>query len=314
MYIGVDVGGTNLVAGLVDDQGQLLRKNSVPAHADRGPEAMVADMMTLIAEVSADAVVASIGVGIPGVVDNVEGRVVYTCNIPFSGLPLTRLLQERWPVPVRLGNDANVAALGEYLVGAARDTRSMVMVTLGTGVGGGIIIDGHMVEGVGGAAAELGHMVVKKDGARCGCGRLGCWEAYASATGLIRMTNEAMQAHPDSLLWAERRGAPPHVSGRTAFDAARSGDAVAQAVVDEYIAYLAEGLVNLVNLLQPEMICLGGGVCHEGDALLVPLREIVQRHQFCRDIRQTAIQIAALGNDAGLIGAALMGKAAQGNR
>ena len=305
MYIGIDVGGTNLVAGLVTPEGRIVDKMTRPTHSQRDPQAIVDDLSELIRLISSGRDIRSVGIGIPGVTDSRDGMVIRTPNMPFDGLPLANMLD--CGLPVFLGNDANAAALGEYHAGAARGASSMVMVTLGTGVGGGIIYDGRIVEGVGGAAAEIGHMVVQRGGLLCSCGRRGCWEVYASARALIRMTTEALDAHPDSVLGQVLIGDPPKVSGRTAFIAARRGDAVARAVVDEYLDWLAEGLQNIILLLQPEVICIGGGVSGEGDALLDPLRERVDARRFCQGIRQTELKTARLGNDAGLIGAAMLG-------
>jgi len=312
MYIGVDVGGTNLVAGLVTPEGRILARAKRPTRAERDPGAITADMADLILEVSKEnpGKVKSIGIGIPGVVDNQTGRVIRTPNIPFDDFPLSATIGQRAPWPVFLGNDANVAALGEYRAGSAKGARSMVMVTLGTGVGGGIILDGRIVDGVGGAAAEIGHINVRCDpeSPLCGCGRRGCWEAFASAKSLVRITSEAMRGNPKSLLHEALTGDPPHVSGRTAFLAAKRGDAVAQAVVDEYLDWVALGLQNLIFILQPEVICIGGGVSHEGAGLLDPLCARIEAMRFCDGIRQTELRLAQLGNDAGLIGAALLGE------
>ncbi|MCL2748150.1 MAG: ROK family protein [Oscillospiraceae bacterium] len=306
MYIGIDVGGTNIAAALVTPQWHIVKKTSRPTLPGRGAGAVIDDLRDIIREMSAGLAdgVQAIGIGVPGVVDNKAGYVFRTPNMPLDGTPLVRMLGQ--DVPVYLGNDANVAALGEYRMGAARGVNSMVMVTLGTGVGGGFIMDGRIVEGVGGAAAEIGHIVVCRNGLPCTCGRRGCWEKYASASALIRMTEEAMQAHPESLLKQAMTGDPPHVSGRTAFDAARQGDGVAQSVLDEYIDWLAEGALNVIIMLQPEVLCVGGGVSGEGDALLVPLKQRIEARQYCPGIRQTEVKKAILGNDAGLIGAALL--------
>ena len=306
MYIGVDVGGTNLVAALVTPEGCILERARRPTCAERDSSAIVTDISELIEQVSAgfQEQVKSVGIGIPGVADSQTGRVIRTPNMPFDGLPLAGMLDVRYPV--FLGNDANAAALGEYVAGAAQGVSSMVMVTLGTGVGGGIVVDGNIVEGVGGAAAEIGHMVLCRDGLLCSCGRRGCFEMYASARALIRQTKEAFDEHPDSLM-REEMGDPPHISGRTAFSAARRGDAVAQSVVDGYLDWLAEGLLNIIMILQPEIICIGGGISGEGDTLLEPLRTRIHARRFCDGVRQTELAVARLGNDAGLIGAAFLG-------
>ena len=307
MYVGVDVGGTNLAVCLVTPDAVIAEKTTRPTLPERDPEAIVADIRDMIRQVSRECAsdIRSVGVGIPGVVDNKAGRVIHTANMPFDDLPLIDMLA--WDGPVFLENDANAAALGEYRSGAAQGVSSMVMVTLGTGIGGGFILGGRIVAGVGGAAAEVGHMTVNPGGLTCSCGRRGCWEMYASARALISMTADALRANPDSLILQCLHGNPPHISGRTAFEAARQGDPSARAVVETYIDWLAEGLLNIIALLQPEILCIGGGISGEGEGLMAPLRERVGKRRFCGGILQTEIRKAALGNDAGLIGAALLG-------
>jgi len=211
-------------------------------------------------------------------------------------------------VPVYVENDANCAALGEVWAGAAKGAESALMVTVGTGIGGGIVIHGKVYSGINGIAGEVGHMTLFPGGEQCACGRRGCWEVYASATALKRQTREAMQANPDSLMWNH---APDldKVSGKTAFKAQRDGDAAAAQVVERYLYYLSEGLINCVNIFQPEVVCIGGGVSNEGDALLVPLREMVLRDCLSgENIRMPRIEAAQLSGEAGLIGAAMLGR------
>ena len=218
---------------------------------------------------------------------------------------MRELLQKYIDKPVYLGNDANVAALGEVVSGAAKGVKNAVMITLGTGVGGGIVIDGKIYEGQHSAGAELGHMMLIHDGEQCSCGRKGCWEAYASATALIRQTKRAMLEHPESIM--NQMATQDTVSGRTAFDAMRKGDKIAKDVVDKYIIYIAEGLVDIINIFRPEVLIIGGGICNEGDTLLVPLKKFVKEHVYGGDRNpEQVIEIAKLGNDAGIIGAALV--------
>ena len=251
--------------------------------------------------------VVSAGIGIPGAVAG--GDILYTCNIPLRDVPLSRLFRQYLDVPVLLENDANCAAVGEWLCGAGRGTQQFIVVTLGTGVGGGLILNGKLYSGSG-MVGEVGHMVIQHGGAPCNCGRRGCWEAYASATGLIRMTREAMEAHPESLLHtvAAQNGC---VEGRTAFDAAVQGDETALGLCRDYVSYLAAGVTNLINILQPEAVAIGGGVAAAPDRLLLtPLREIVERECYPRHTGQLPrIVRAELGNDAGIIGAALLKRA-----
>ena len=310
-YIGIDVGGTNLKAGLVREDGQILAVERTPL-AFENPEQFARTLAQLGQSVLHQAGipasdVVSAGIGIPGAVAG--GDILYTCNIPLRDVPLSRLFRQHLDVPVLLENDANCAAVGEWLCGAGRGTQQFIVVTLGTGVGGGLILNGKLYSGSG-MVGEVGHMVIQHGGAPCNCGRRGCWEAYASATGLIRMTREAMEAHPESLLHtvAAQSGC---VEGRTAFDAAVQGDETALALCRDYVSYLAAGVTNLINILQPEAVAIGGGVAAAPDGLLLtPLREIVGREGYPRHTGQIPrIVRAELGNDAGIIGAALLKRA-----
>ena len=310
-YIGIDVGGTNLKAGLVREDGQILAVERTPL-AFENPEQFARTLAQLGQSVLHQAGipasdVVSAGIGIPGAVAG--GDILYTCNIPLRDVPLSRLFRQHLDVPVLLENDANCAAVGEWLCGAGRGTQQFIVVTLGTGVGGGLILNGKLYSGSG-MVGEVGHMVIQHGGAPCNCGRRGCWEAYASATGLIRMTREAMEAHPESLLHtvAAQSGC---MEGRTAFDAAVQGDETALALCRDYVSYLAAGVTNLINILQPEAVAIGGGVAAAPDGLLLtPLREIVERECYPRHTGQIPrIVRAELGNDAGIIGAALLKRA-----
>ena len=245
--------------------------------------------------------------GTPGTV-NGEGVIEFANNLGFNNVPARDMLKERLgDLPVFIANDANCAALGEAYAGCGNGSKNFVAVTLGTGVGSGIIVDGKIVTGVNFAGGECGHMVIMVDGEACTCGRRGCWEAYASATALIRQTKEAMEKYPDSVMH-ELAKAEGKVSGRTAFDAMRKGDIAGIEVVDNYIKYVACGLIDIVNALQPEIICVGGGICNEGDTLMTPLKRFVQAERYSIHSKiQTKIMKAELGNDAGVIGAALLG-------
>ena len=311
MYIGIDVGGTNLKAGLVDQSGTILAVERTPLDF-RGPESFADTLASLAKAVMASGGAAAqdveyVGIGIPGAVAG--GDILYTANIPMKNVPLEKLLRQHLDLPVLLGNDADCAAVGEWSCGVGRGTKHFIVITLGTGVGGGMILNGKLYSGCG-AGGEVGHIVVQKDGVPCNCGRRGCWEAYASATGLIRETTEAMKAHPESLLHqvAAQNGA---VDGRTSFQAAEQCDETALAVCRSYAEYLASGLTDLVNILHPEAVALGGGVAAAPEYLLLdPVREIVARECYARHVGQVPhIVRAELGNDAGIIGAAMLGRA-----
>ena len=221
---------------------------------------------------------------------------------------MSKLLKEKTGIDFYLDNDANAAAYGELIAGAGKGVNNFVMITLGTGVGGGAIIDGKMLTGSNYAGAELGHTVIDINGQMCSCGRQGCFEAYASATALIRQTKQAMVKYPGSVMWEIVKGNIDAVNGLTAFDAMRKGDEAGKAVVDKYIYYLSVGIANMINIFQPEILCVGGGVSKEGDNIVVPLQKIVDGENYARLMEKKAvIKAAELGNDAGIIGAAYLG-------
>ena len=302
MYIGIDVGGTNLKAGLVDEAGNIVKVERVPLDF-QGPERFA----EILAELSKRVIqekVRWVGVGLPGAVDG--GDVLFTTNIPMENVPLERLFSKHLDLPLLLGNDADCAAVGEFFGGAGKGTRDFAVVTLGTGVGAGIIVDGKLRGGL--ASSEAGHMVIIQDGEPCNCGRRGCWERYASATGLIQQTKRAMEAHPESLL--HEIAAESGVEGRTAFQAAEAGDEAALEVCRNYVNYLAGGLTSLINILRPEAVAIGGGVAAAPERLLLePLREAVAKESFSRHGgRITKVLRTERGNDAGIIGAAMLGR------
>lgn len=317
MYrIGIDLGGTNIAAGLVNEEMKIVRKKSVPTQAERAPECIVDDIAALCASLVAEEGITaedveSVGIASPGVANHDDGVVEYANNLPFRRFPIAALLAERFPVKrIRIENDANAAAWGEAVAGAAKGTRNNVMITLGTGVGGGIIIDDKVYSGFNYAGGELGHIVICADGRQCSCGRKGCWEAYSSATALINMTREKLEECAAlgretkmTALVAEKG----KISGRTAYDAMRLGDAAAKEVVDTYVHFLAVGLTNIVNIFQPQVISLGGGVSNERDTLLNPLIPMVRAEAYGSGIVEgPEIRVAELGNDAGIIGAAML--------
>lgn len=311
-YIGVDLGGTNIVAGVVDENYKIISKASTKTKAPRPGEEICKDIVAVImqATVAGDislSDVESIGIGTPGIANSEIGTIEYSCNLGFFNFEMVRIMREMIDLPVFIENDANAAAYGEFLAGSAKRARDAVCITLGTGVGGGIIIDGKIYSGFNFAGAELGHTVVDPNGPECSCGRKGCFEVFSSATGLIRMTKEAVQLNPDCLMakMGEEEG---KISGRLSFNAMRAGCPVAKEVCDKYIKYLALGITNMINIFQPDVLCIGGGVCNEGDALLLPVKEIVQKEVYTRNSpKNTEIVIASLGNDAGIIGAAFLG-------
>jgi glucokinase len=245
-----------------------------------------------------------IGMGVPGMIDSKNGVVIYSNNLQWKDFAIGEEVSSQTGLSVKIANDANVAALGEVKFGVAKGMENAILLTLGTGVGGGIVAEGRLVEGNKSAGAELGHAVIVAGGEQCTCGRKGCLEAYASATALIRDTKRAMEAHKDSKMW--EIGSLDKVTGKTAFDY-KDSDPYAKAVVDGYIEMLAFGITNFANIFRPEAVILGGGVCAQGDALVKPLQKILNRDIFAGDLGpQVDIVIAELGNSAGLLGGAAL--------
>ncbi len=317
MYIGIDVGGTNLVAAVVDENNKIVAR-AKRRTADSATADMLCDDLVILAGEAAETAglrkdqIKDIGIGFPGSVDRKNGIVRYTPNAPFRDTDIRSWFHRTWDIPVYVGNDANCASLGEYYAGAAKEKHSAVVVTLGTGVGIGAVVEGQSFLGFNGNGMEGGHMVIVVDGAPCNCGRRGCWEQYSSAVALKRLTREEMQRCPESAMWQLCEGEITKVGGRTAFQAARTGDEAGKRVVGLYLKYLAAGLTNLVNIFQPEILCLGGGVSNEADDLFLdPLRDLVAAERYNsrqKGTPQTLLVKCQLGNDAGIIGAALLGR------
>ena len=317
MYkIGVDLGGTNIAVGLVrvDENGkyEIITKSSTPTKATRASELIVDDIAMLCRKVCADAgvklsEVASIGVASPGLANSVTGVVEYSNNIPFENFPMADMLRSRLGFDnILLANDANAAALGEAVAGAAKGSSSSVMITLGTGVGGGVVIDGKLLTGFNQAAGELGHIVIEAGGRQCTCGRRGCWERYSSATALKEMTLEKIAECREQNRYT-KMAEDLHVSGRTACDCMRAGDEAAKEVYDKYVYYLALGLTNIINIFQPEVLTIGGGISGEGQSLIDALMPLIREEWYAKNAKKhTELRIATLGNDAGIIGAAAL--------
>lgn len=312
-FLGIDLGGTNIAAGIVDRNNRMVVKTSRKTRVPCPDDEICSQLADAASETLRKAGLAwddipYIGIGSPGTVNRETGVIEYANNLHFSNLPLRKLLEDKLGKKVILENDANAAAYGEYKAGALRGAKIAVAITLGTGIGSGIILDGKILAGSNFAGGEIGHTVIVANGRRCTCGRLGCWEAYASATGLIRSTREAMEKDRSSAMWKITNEDPANADGRTAFQAMREGDTAGKTVVNEYIGYLACGLANCINIFQPDILCIGGGVSNEGDPLMVPLKEAVKKEVYSKNsVKQTVICRAQLGNDAGILGAALLG-------
>ena len=306
-YVGIDLGGTFIKGGIVDDLGNIIYSTKVPTESEKGQSGVAENIATLVnlllqgTGLSTDDV-EGIGMGVPGMIDSKKGVVIMSNNLKWYDFHIAEKVKELTGLNVKIANDANVATLAEAKFGAAKNKQNVIMLTLGTGVGGGIIANGELIEGNLSVGAELGHAVVVKDGEPCTCGRRGCLEAYASATALIRETKKAMQKAPESLMW--NVGSLDKVDGKTAFDY-KDTDKSAAEVVKNYINTLATGITNYANIFRPEAVLLGGGVCAEGDNLIKPLQQIVDEEIFAGDAGpKVEVLIATLSNKAGTLGAA----------
>lgn len=311
-YIGIDLGGTNIAAGLVDESGKIVVSKSIPTLKERGIDLICGDMIDLCQTIMTEnnltkEEIHSVGVGTPGLIDAQHGIIAYANNIKIENFPIVEIMTEALGLPVYVGNDADCAALGEVTSGIAKGCTNAIILTLGTGIGGGLIVDGMIYKGSFPGAGELGHQSIAYGGRQCNCGRKGCFERYGSASALINDAKHAAIDHPDSLLNGYVNGDLNKMNAKIPFDAAQEGDEVAKAVIDQYLSYLATGIANVINIFKPEMIILGGGVAKQGDNLTKPLLELVRKESYSKDFR-TKIEVALLGNDAGIIGAAMLGK------
>lgn len=311
-YIGIDIGGTNIACGVVNESYEIIARSKVKTNAPRPYAEILEDIKKAVVLACEEAKISptdaeSIGIGCPGTCNN-DGVVEYSNNLGFVNVPLRPDIEAAFGVKTYLDNDANAAAFGEFIAGSAKGAKNAVAITLGTGVGAGIIIDGKIYSGSNCAGGEIGHTVIVVDGRPCTCGRKGCFEAYSSATGLVNMTREAAEQNPDSVMntFIAEDG---KVSARTAYRAMKQGDEAGKAVTEQYVKYLAAGIANTINTFQPDVLCVGGGVCNEGDTLLVPLRKAVAEQVYTKNsAKNTEIVVCSLGNDAGIIGAALLCK------
>lgn len=311
-HLGIDLGGTNIAVGVVDNNYNIIGRGKVKTNAPRPAEEICDDMYKAAKMAVQDAGlnfedISTVGVGSPGSVNPKTGVIGTSNNLRFNNVPMGEMLKERFKCDVFMENDASAAAYGEFIAGAGVGTENFVAITLGTGVGSGIIIDGKLFAGHNFSGGELGHTVIVYNGLPCTCGRKGCWEAYASATGLINLTKRAMEKDYKTVMWELCGNNIKNVNGRTAYDGMRANDKTAIKVVEEYTNYVACGIINTINTFQPEVLCIGGGISKEGDNLTVPITKIVEEERFSKNIeKQTEIKIAKLGNDAGIIGAAFL--------
>ena len=311
-YIGIDLGGTNIAVGLVNEEGRIIAKTETPTLASRPYQELIKDMAACAKKVMEEAKITedelhSIGVGIPGVADK-DGMVIFCTNLGWRNVPLRAELQQYINKPVYMDNDATVAGWAEYQAGVSRGTDSSVFMTLGTGLGGGIVMNGKIWAGAHGAGSELGHLVIEVDGVPCTCGKRGCAERYCSATAIIRMAREACADAPNCAIMRAVDGEADKINAKIVLDAAKEGDSVALSVFNRFIKYLTIAINNVISFLDPDMIILGGGVSRAGDFLLDAIKAALPEYLFYPTLKQPELRIASLGNDAGIIGAALLGK------
>lgn len=309
-YIGVDLGGTNIAAGIVDERYNLIYKKSIPTVVTNNPESIAEDIVSLVKEVSLEASidfsdVLWLGIGTPGAVDQGSGCVNNAHNIGFYNFNLKEYIQNKLPLKCFIENDANAAAYGEFVCGGAKDYNSAILITIGTGIGSGIIIDNKIFSGCAYTGAEMGHMVIIKDGEECTCGRKGCFESYCSATALIKQTKTAMVKHPESTLWQIVDGNINKVNGKTVFDGLKLNDLTSKEIFEDYTDYFSVAIANLVNIFAPEVVLLGGGVSNAGDILINNLNKKVSSQTYIK--KENIIKVSQLKGDAGIIGAALLG-------
>ena len=313
-YFGIDLGGTNISAGLVDENYKIILKKSCKTNVPRSEAEVCDDMADLFFEIISEAGVNSneipfVGIGSPGAVNRKSGVVEFANNLFFHNWDLQKMMENRLNKKVFIENDANVAAFGEFIAGAAKNTKSSITITIGTGIGSGIILDGEIYNGINYSAAELGHMVIVPNGRPCSCGRHGCFEQYASANGLILTTKKYLEniSKNDSIIWSLIENNINNINAKSAFTAMKLGDVLGQKIVEEYCGYLSLGIVNIVNIFQPEIICIGGGICNEGDLLIAPIRKAIKNERYSKYAKiQTKLCSALLGNEAGIIGAAFL--------
>lgn len=313
-YIGIDLGGTSIKVGITDENGKIICKLSRPTKPERGHMSVIKDMAELTVEASDGGripmeEISCVGIGCPGSIDRENGVVEFSGNLNWRSVGVRECMENLTGKRIYIENDANAAAFGEYIAGSLKGTDSGILITLGTGVGSGIVLDGRILEGANGMGGELGHMVIKVDGRPCTCGRKGCFEAYASATALIELAKEKMRANPKSLMWESCGGNLDKVSGIVPFAAAKEGDAAANETVNEYIKYLASGIISAINIFQPQIVAIGGGLSGSADVIIPAVEEYMKKEVFSRHSgKQALIRRTELGNDAGIIGAAMLWK------
>ena len=312
VYIGMDVGGTGIQIGVVDEDGRILQKGAINTRIDLPVEEQIAQMAACALDTlrrSGHTLddVAAIGAGVPGIVDPATNVVPFCTNLKWHHVPFADMLRRHIDKPVFVGNDATVAGLAESVAGISAGSHSSVFITLGTGVGGGIIIHGKAWSGFHGVGSEIGHITMDLDGEPCNCGNHGCLERYCSATAIIGMARKAVADHPESKIMAQCGGDPARINAKMVFDAAKEGDDTASEIFHRYVSYLAQAINTVINFLDPEIIVLGGGVSKAGDFLLDAVRKELPKYILYKTMPYARIELARLGPDAGIIGAAMLG-------
>lgn len=312
-YIGVDLGGTSIKVGLVDQDFNIVATKSLPTRRERSAEEIIKDMATLCKDVIAakgiqESDVSSIGIGCPGLASAKDGVILSSSNLNFTNVNVKEIMNKYIDLPVYVENDANCAAIGEFVKGAAKGASEAVMLTFGTGIGGGLILNGNIYRGGFFGAGEVGHQVIRMGVSEaCGCGRHGCWEQYASASALVRQAKRAAESNPDSLM-VKNAGDVDSINGKIVFEAAIAGDQTAIDVLDQYFDYMAVGIANMINILEPHMIVIGGGISAQKDYIMKNIQNKVQKQMYGGLAMKTKLSMAELGNDAGIIGAAYLEK------
>jgi glucokinase len=308
MKIGIDLGGTTMSVGVVSDKNEIIAKKEIETICSDGADKIIERMSQLVQQVMNQVdktQISHIGIGCPGMLDRSAGRVLYSNNLGWENIEISEKIRQIFKIPVYIENDANCAALGEYIVGSGKDVNTMIMITLGTGIGGGIIIDNKLYRGKSGNSNILGHMLMVSDGLLCTCGRKGCWEAYASGSALIRMANQKAEECKESEL-SKYKELDHSLNGKNIFLAIHNGDKAACQVFEQYIAYVAEGITDIVNIFEPQMIVIGGGISQQGEFMLNPIRQLVEKNVYCGLDAMPIITTSCLGNDAGIIGASCL--------
>ena len=312
MNIGIDLGGTNLVVGLVDKSGKLVDKISKKTRVKDGHIAIIDDMVESIINLKDKNKVniESIGIGVPGLVDGKSGIVIECVNLNWKDIYLKDIIEERLNIKTFIGNDATVAALAEYVSGSLKDSSTSILVTLGTGIGGGFIIDEKIYLGKKGIASEIGHMVIGENFYDCNCGRNGCFETYCSASAVVKYAKKVIEENTkdDKDEFISKFSSEIEVTSKDVFDYAKNNNKYAILILDRFFKYMAKALVNLVVMIDPEIIAFGGGVSKAGEYMIKKIEEYYEKERIVKKVTPPKFVLAEMGNDAGIIGSAFLGE------